>query len=67
MCELVIKTAIKNGDYKKMNDTEILEKVKDWLKSNLDDNCFNLDIEEDNKALLAVSYTHLTLPTKRIV
>ena len=52
MCELVIKTAIKNGDYKKMNDTEILEKVKDWLKSNLDDNCFNLDIEEDNKALL---------------
>ena len=52
MCELVIKTAIRNGDYKKMNDTEILEKVKDWLKSNLDDNCFNLDIEEDNKALL---------------
>jgi hypothetical protein len=51
MCELVIKTAIKNGDLK-MNDTEILEKVKDWLKSNLDDNCFNLDIEEDNKALL---------------
>ena len=52
MCELVIKTAIGNGDYKKMNDTKILEKVKDWLKSNLDDNCFNLDIEEDNKALL---------------
>jgi len=52
MCELVIKTAIGNGDYKKMNDTEILEKVKDWLRSNLDDNCFNLDIEEDNRALL---------------
>ena len=51
MCELVIKTAIKNEDLK-INDTEILEKVKDWLKSNLDDNCFNLDIEEDNKALL---------------
>ena len=52
MCELVIKTAIKNGDYKKMNDTEILEKVKDWLKLNLESDCFNLDIEEDNKALL---------------
>jgi acyl carrier protein len=35
-----------------MNDTEILEKVKDWLKSNLENNCFDLDIEEDNKALL---------------
>ena len=52
MCELVIKTAKENGDYKKMSDTEILEKVKDWLRSNLDDNCFNLDIEEDNRALL---------------
>jgi hypothetical protein len=31
---------------------KVLEKVKDWLQSNLDDNCFNLDIEEDNKALL---------------
>lgn len=51
MCELVIKTAIKNGDLK-MNDTEILEKVRDWLKSNLENDCFNLDIEEDNKALL---------------
>ena len=35
-----------------MNDTEILEKVRDWLKSNLENDCFNLDIEEDNKALL---------------
>ena len=35
-----------------MNDTEILEKVKDWLKLNLESDCFNLDIEEDNKALL---------------
>ena len=51
MCELVIKTAKENGDLK-MNDTEILEKVKDWLKSNLENDCFNLDIEEDNKALL---------------
>jgi len=35
-----------------MTAEKVLEKVKDWLQSNLDDNCFNLDIEEDNKALL---------------
>ena len=52
MCELVIKTAIKNGDLK-MNDTEILKKVKDWLKSNLEGGDIDqIDIEEDNKALL---------------
>jgi hypothetical protein len=52
MCELVIQTAIKNGDLK-MNDTEILKKVKDWLKSNLEGGDIDqIDIEEDNKALL---------------
>ena len=35
-----------------MTAEKVLEKVKDWLQSNLDDSCFNLDIEEDNKALL---------------
>ena len=35
-----------------MTEKKVLEKVKDWLKSNLDNDCFNLDIEEDNKALL---------------
>lgn len=36
----------------KMTDKEIIQKVKDWLKSNLDTACFNLEINEDNKALL---------------
>ena len=36
-----------------MNDTKILEKVKDWLKSNLEGGDIDqIDIEEDNKALL---------------
>ena len=35
-----------------MNDTRILEKIKDWLKSNLECDFYNLDMEEDTKALL---------------
>ena len=35
-----------------MTSEKVLEKIKDWLQSNLDNDCFNLDIEEDNKALL---------------
>jgi len=52
MCELVIQTAINNGDLPKKY-TEILKKVKDWLKSNLEGGDIDqIDIEEDNKALL---------------
>ncbi len=36
-----------------MTNKQILEKVKDWLKSNLEGGDIDqIDIEEDNKALL---------------
>jgi hypothetical protein len=50
MCELVIKTAIGNGDYKKMSDTEILKKVIEYLKDNKDSE--SLDIQSDSENLL---------------
>ena len=51
MCELVIKTAIKNGDYKKMNDTEILKKVKEYLE-NTESESVSTDIKEYSENLL---------------
>jgi phosphoribosylformylglycinamidine (FGAM) synthase PurS component len=51
MCELVISTAIKNGDYKKMNDTEILKKVKEYLE-NTESESVSTDIKEYSENLL---------------
>jgi phosphoribosylformylglycinamidine (FGAM) synthase PurS component len=51
MCELVIQTAIKNGDYKKMNDTEILKKVKEYLE-NTESESVSTDIKEYSENLL---------------
>jgi phosphoribosylformylglycinamidine (FGAM) synthase PurS component len=51
MCELVIKTAIGNGDYKKMNDTEILKKVKEYLE-NTESESVSTDIKEYSENLL---------------
>ena len=51
MCELVIKTAIGNGDYKKMNDTEILNKVKEYLE-NTESESVSTDIKEYSENLL---------------
>ena len=41
-----------SNNQKLMTAEKVLEKVKDWLQSNIDNDCFNLHIEEDNKALL---------------
>jgi hypothetical protein len=49
MCELVIKTAIKNGDIK-MSNTDILKKVIEYLKDNKDSE--SLDIQSDSENLL---------------
>ena len=36
-----------------MNDKEVIDKIKNWLKSNLDGGDIDqIDIEEDNKNLL---------------
>jgi len=51
MCELVIKTAIGNGDYKKMSDTEILKKVKEYLE-NTESESVSTDIKEYSENLL---------------
>ena len=51
MCELVIKTAIKNGDYKKMSDTEILKKVIEYLE-NTESESVSTDIKEYSENLL---------------
>jgi len=50
MCELVIKTAINNGDIK-MNDTEILKKVKEYLE-NTESESVSTDIKEYSENLL---------------
>ena len=49
MCELVIQTAIKNGDIK-MSNTDILKKVIEYLKDNKDSE--SLDIQSDSENLL---------------
>ena len=51
MCELVIKTAIVNGDYKKMSDTEILKKVIEYLE-NTESESVSTDIKEYSENLL---------------
>ena len=51
MCELVIKTAINNGDYKKMSDTEILKKVIEYLE-NTESESVSTDIKEYSENLL---------------
>jgi hypothetical protein len=51
MCELVIKTAIGNGDYKKMSDTEILKKVIEYLE-NTESESVSTDINEYSENLL---------------
>ena len=51
MCELVIKTAIGNGDYKKMSDTEILKKVIEYLE-NTESESVSTDIKENSENLL---------------
>jgi hypothetical protein len=51
MCELVIKTAIGNGDYKKMSDTEILKKVIEYLE-NTESESVSTDIREYSENLL---------------
>jgi|TARA_R100001082_G_C4261786_1_gene115880 hypothetical protein len=51
MCELVIKTAIGNGDYKKMSDTEILKKVIEYLE-NTESESVSTDIKEYSENLL---------------
>jgi len=35
-----------------MTDDKIIQNVKDWLKANLKGDIYQIDIEEDNKALL---------------
>ena len=35
-----------------MTNDKVIQKVKDWLKSNLEGDIDQIDIEEDNKALL---------------
>tara|TARA_R100000655_G_C2971510_1_gene190433 strand:- start:277 stop:447 length:171 start_codon:yes stop_codon:yes gene_type:complete len=37
---------------KHMTDDKIIQNVKDWLKANLKGDIYQIDIEEDNKALL---------------
>jgi hypothetical protein len=51
MCELVIKTGIDNGDYKKMSDTEILKKVIEYLE-NTESESVSTDIKEYSENLL---------------
>ena len=51
MCELVIKTAIGNGDYKKMSDTEILKKIIEYLE-NTESESVSTDIKEYSENLL---------------
>ena len=51
MCELVIKIAIGNGDYKKMSDTEILKKVIEYLE-NTESESVSTDIKEYSENLL---------------
>ena len=51
MCELVIKTAIGNGDYKKMSDTEILKTVIEYLE-NTESESVSTDIREYSENLL---------------
>jgi hypothetical protein len=51
MCELVMKTAINNGDYKKMSDTEILKKVIEYLE-NTESESVSTDIKEYSENLL---------------
>ena len=51
MCELVIKTAIGNWDYKKMSDTEILKKVIEYLE-NTESESVSTDIKEYSENLL---------------
>ncbi len=50
MCELVIKTAINNGDIK-MSDTEILKKVIEYLE-NTESESVSTDIKEYSENLL---------------
>ena len=50
MCELVIKTAINNGDIK-MSDTEILKKVIEYLE-NTESESVSTDIKKYSENLL---------------
>ena len=46
-----MKTAINNGDYKKMSDTEILKKVIEYLE-NTESESVSTDIKEYSENLL---------------